>query len=167
METINGEWYMKGCAADDPRRLRTVEAAAELIRGHAVLTVAPNLIGMTEGRAERMLQANGLILGEASTYASYPGTDPEIVKDALAAAKANSRIAKHYNVGSISAEEDVGNSLNEKRNAFLTKAIVASVEDFDKEFDEGMEDYMISGGQDIIDERIEKLAEVYGITFEK
>ena len=29
-----------------------------------VLTVAPNLIGMTEGRAERMLQANGLILGE-------------------------------------------------------------------------------------------------------
>ena len=30
-----------------------------------------------------------------------------------------------------------------------------------------MEDYMISGGQDIIDERIEKLAEVYGITFEK
>ena len=110
---------------------------------------------------------NGLILGEASTYASYPGTDPEIVKDALAAAKANSRIAKHYNVGSISAEEDVGNSLNEKRNAFLTKAIVASVEDFDKEFDEGMEDYMISGGQDIIDERIEKLAEVYGITFEK
>lgn len=110
---------------------------------------------------------NGLILGEASTYASYPGTDPEIVKDALAAAKANSRIAKHYNVGSISAEEDVGNSLNEKRNSFLTKAIVASVEDFDKEFDEGMEDYMISGGQDIIDERIEKLAEVYGITFEK
>jgi putative aldouronate transport system substrate-binding protein len=110
---------------------------------------------------------NGLILGDASTYASYPGTDPAIVEEALKAAKANSRIAKHYNVGSIEAEEDVGSSLNEKRNAFLTQAIVASVEDFDKVFDEGMDDYMISGGQDIIDARIEKLAEVYGITYEK
>lgn len=32
METINGEWYMKGCAASDPRRLQTVEAAADWIR---------------------------------------------------------------------------------------------------------------------------------------
>ena len=110
---------------------------------------------------------NGLILGDVSTFASYPGTDPAIVEEALKCAKANSRIAKHFNVGSISAEEDVGSSLNEKRNEFLTKAIVASVEDFDKVFDEGMEDYMSSGGQDIIDERIQKLNEVYGIAFEQ
>ena len=110
---------------------------------------------------------NGLILGEASTYGSYPGTDPAVVEDALKAAKANARIAKHFNAGSIEAEQDVGTSLNEKRNAFLTQAIVASVEDFDKVFDEGMEDYMISGGEDIINERIEKLEAVYGIVYEK
>ena len=113
------------------------------------------------------MTTNGLTLGDAATYASYPGTDPEIVKDALAYAKTNSRIAKHYNVGSIEAESDVGTSLNEKRNAFLTQAVTASVEDFDRVFDEGLEDYMISGGQDIIDERIEKLAEVYGIEYAK
>ena len=32
METINGEWYMKCCAAQDPRRVRTAGEAAELIR---------------------------------------------------------------------------------------------------------------------------------------
>ena len=110
---------------------------------------------------------NGLILGEASTYGSYPGTPADVVEGALKAAKANARIAKHFNVGSIEAEQDVGTSLNEKRNAFLTQAIVASVEDFDKVFDEGMEDYMISGGEDIINERIEKLEAIYGITYEK
>ena len=109
----------------------------------------------------------GLILGDVSTYASYPGTDPAIVEAALKDAKENSRIAKHFNVGSIESEQDVGSSLNEKRNAFLTRAIVAPVEEFDKIFDEGLDDYMISGGQDIIDERIEKLQSVYGITFEK
>lgn len=32
METINGEWYMKGCAAEDPQRLRSPEEAADLIK---------------------------------------------------------------------------------------------------------------------------------------
>jgi putative aldouronate transport system substrate-binding protein len=113
------------------------------------------------------MTTNGLTLGDEATFASYPGTPAEVVKDALAYAKSNSRIAKHYNVGSIEAEADVGTSLNEKRNAFLTQAVTASVEDFDKVFDEGLDDYMISGGQDIIDERIEKLAEVFGIQYEK
>ena len=45
--------------------------------------------------------------------------------------------------------------------------MTASVEDFDAVYDSNMEDYMNMGGQDIIDERIEKLQEVYGIAFEK
>jgi len=145
-----GETYTK----DENGIVTLINAPGEWVRN------SPNNIDYT-------MTNNGLILGEVSTYASYPGTDPAIVEGALKAAKANSRIAKHFNVGSIEAEQDVGSSLNEKRNAFLTQAIVASVEDFDKVFDEGMEDYMISGGQDIIDERIEKLQEIYGITYEK
>ncbi len=49
----------------------------------------------------------------------------------------------------------------------LTKAVTASVENFDAEWNAGMADYLASGGQAIIDERIEKLAEVYGIQYAK
>ena len=145
-----GETFSK----DENGVVTLINATGEWIRN------SPNNIDYT-------MTNNGLILGDVSTYASYPGTDPAIVEAALKDAKENSRIAKHFNVGSIESEQDVGSSLNEKRNAFLTQAIVAPVEEFDKVFDEGLEDYMISGGQDIIDERIEKLQSVYGITFEK
>ena len=145
-----GETFSK----DENGVVTLINATGEWVRN------SPNNIDYT-------MTNNGLILGDVSTYASYPGTDPAIVEEALKAAKENSRIAKHYNVGSIESEQDVGSSLNEKRNAFLTQAVVASIEDFDKVFDEGLNDYMVSGGQDIIDERIAKLQEVYGITYEK
>ena len=141
-------------SVDENGVISLINAEGEWVRN------SPNNIDYT-------MTNNGLILGEVSTYGSYPGTDPQVVEDALKAAKANSRIAKHYNVGSIESEQDVGTSLNEKRNAFLTQAIVASVEDFDKVYDEGLEDYMVSGGEDIINERIEKLASVYGISYTK
>lgn len=42
METINGEWYMKGCAQDDPGRLRSVEEAAAEIRRMGFLPLFSN-----------------------------------------------------------------------------------------------------------------------------
>lgn len=42
METINGEWYMKGCGEEDPQRLRTVEDAAALIREIGFLPLFSN-----------------------------------------------------------------------------------------------------------------------------
>ena len=114
------------------------------------------------------MTCNGLYLGEATdatTSLSYPGIPAETVTLANEYSKTNGRIAKHYNCGSIEAESDVGTSLTSKRDALLTLAVTAPEADFDKVFDEGMADYLASGGQDIIDERIEKLAEVYGITF--
>ena len=116
------------------------------------------------------MTCNGLYLGDAtdaSTALSYPGIPAEIVTEANALSKTNGRIAKHYNCGAIEAENDVGTSLTSKRDALLTKAVTASVDNFDAEFDAGMSDYLASGGQAIIDERIEKLAEVYGIQYEK
>ena len=44
METINGEWYMKGCAASDLKRLRTAEDAAEWIREIGFLPLFSNEI---------------------------------------------------------------------------------------------------------------------------
>ena len=39
METINGEWYMLGCARNDPRRLRTPEALAALVHETGFLSL--------------------------------------------------------------------------------------------------------------------------------
>ena len=44
METINGEWYMKGCGREDPGRLRTVDQAAALIREIGFLPLFSNEI---------------------------------------------------------------------------------------------------------------------------
>lgn len=44
METVNGEWYMKGCAADDPNRLRTAADAAALVRKIGFLPLFSNEI---------------------------------------------------------------------------------------------------------------------------
>ena len=111
---------------------------------------------------------NGIYLGEATDATealSYPGIAVDVVALAKEYGLNNGRYPKHYNVGAIEAEAEVGSSLTSKRDALLTQAVTASVEDFDKVFDEGMEDYRSSGGQDIIDERIEKLQEVYGIAY--
>ena len=116
------------------------------------------------------MTCNGLYLGEATgatTALSYPGIPAVIVIQANEFGKNNGRYPAHYNVGTIESETEVGSSLTEKRDELLTKAVTASVEEFDSVYDTIMEDYMNMGGQDIIDERIEKLQEVYGITFEK
>lgn len=42
METINGEWYLKGCARDDPARLRSAEDAAALIQRLGFLPLFSN-----------------------------------------------------------------------------------------------------------------------------
>ena len=114
------------------------------------------------------MTVNGIYLGEATDATealSYPGISVEVVGLAKEYGLNNGRYPKHYNVGAIESEAEVGSSLSSKRDAMLTQAVSASVEDFDKVWDEGMEDYLSSGGQDIIDERIEKLQEVYGIAY--
>ena len=116
------------------------------------------------------MTCNGLYLGEATgatTALSYPGIPAEIVIQANEFGKNNGRYPAHYNVGTIESETEVGTSLTEKRDELLTKSVTASVEDFDSVYDSIMADYMNMGGEEIIDERIEKLQEVYGITFEK
>ena len=114
------------------------------------------------------MTCNGLYLGEATgktTALSYPGIPAEIVIQANEYGKNNGRYPAHYNVGTIESETEVGSSLTEKRDELLTKAVTASVDDFDSVYDQYLNDYLNMGGQEIIDERIEKLSEVYGITW--
>ena len=113
------------------------------------------------------MTCNGLYLGEATgatTALSYPGIPADIVIKANEFGKNNGYFVKHFNVGTIESETEVGSSLTSLRDEMLTKAVTASVADFDSVWDSYMDQYLALGGQDIIDERIQKLADVYGIT---
>ena len=56
----------------------------------------------------------------------------------------------------------MGPALAEKRDVLLTQSVVAAPEDFDSVFDSGLNDYLSSGGQAIIDERITAWERVFG-----
>jgi putative aldouronate transport system substrate-binding protein len=56
----------------------------------------------------------------------------------------------------------MGPALKEKRDNMLTKAIVAPADQFDAVYDAGMQDYLKSGGQAIIDERKAKYEAAFG-----
>ena len=116
------------------------------------------------------MTCNGLYLGEATgatTALSYPGIPADIVIQANEYGKNNGRYPAHFNVGTIESETEVGTSLQTKRDEIFTKAVTASVEDFDSVYDSELADYMNMGGEEIINERIEKLEAVYGIKYEK
>lgn len=127
-----------------------------------IAAVAPDI--MNSGmNIDYTITINGLKLFDdeltnKSKALNYAGVESSYVENALTVSVHDGRTAGHFNVGAITAEEGVGTSLTEKRDAFLCQAIVAPESDFDAIYDVGMADYLASGGQDIIDERAEKIA---------
>lgn len=110
---------------------------------------------------------NGLDLGDPALNAkslalAYAGVDKRYLEKSYSIMKHDARITPNFNVGAILAEEGLGQVLKEKRDALLTKAVVAKVADFDKVYDSGMQDYLKSGGQAIIDERKAKYEAIIG-----
>ncbi len=104
------------------------------------------------------ITCNGLDLGDPdktikSIALGYSGIDTRYIEKAYAASITDARIGKNINVGTIAAEQGVGTSLTDKRNTFLDQAVVAGTDEFDGIFDAGLNDYLNSGGQAIIDER--------------
>jgi len=65
-------------------------------------------------------------------------------------------------VGEIKAEEGMQTVLTQKRDNLLARAIVAPPDQFDRVWDEGFADYLRSGGQAIINERLQKYEAIYG-----
>ena len=113
------------------------------------------------------ITCNGLKLVDAdatlkSTAHSYAGIDPALVEQANAICNTDLRVGKNVNVGAIAAEEGMGPVLSEKRDIVYDTAVSASVEDFEKVWDEGVADYLSSGGQAIMDERAEKWTATFG-----
>ena len=120
---------------------------------------APNNIDYT-------IVINGIDTGDAAINAKslalgYAGVDPRFIEKAIKATKNEGRIFDHIQVGAIVAEEGMGASLPDKRDVYLDQAIVAPVDQFDAVYDAGLADYLASGGQAIIDERLAKYENKY------
>lgn len=104
------------------------------------------------------ITCNGLDLGDPeltvkSIAMGYALVDPRYIEKAFAISPHEGRIGQNVNVGTIQAEAGMGPALSAKRDTLLDQAVVAAPEDFDAVFDAGMQDYLASGGQAIIDER--------------
>ena len=93
---------------------------------------------------------------------SYSNVDPADVETADAIAKTDNRPGKNVNVGAISAEEGMGDSLSSKRDIVYDTAVSAAEADFDKVWDSGIEEYLGAGGQAIMDERAAKWEATFG-----
>lgn len=143
-------------------------------------TVAPNgawvLVQDPEGHHEffvnsgknidMTINCNGLRLAtpeltNLSLAYSYAEVDPADVQQAIEAAMLDSRAPKTVSVGDIAAEAE-GTDLTGKRDQGFDNSIVASVADFDSVWDKFMNEYLAAGGQDIMDERLEKWEATYG-----
>lgn len=113
------------------------------------------------------ITCNGLNLStpeltRLSTSYNYAEIDPALVAQADIYAKTDARPAKNVNVGAIEAEGGIGDTLSSKRDQVFDQAVVAPVDKFDEVWDEFMDDYLSSGGQDIMDERAEKWEQFFG-----
>lgn len=93
---------------------------------------------------------------------SYAGIDSSLIEIADQIAVHDGRIGKNVQVGKIEAEEGLGTSLTEKRDVVYDNAVIATPDKFDQVFDDGMNDYLSSGGQAVMDERLEKWEATYG-----
>ncbi|WP_026515712.1 sugar ABC transporter substrate-binding protein [Butyrivibrio sp. MC2021] len=113
------------------------------------------------------ITCNGTYFGDEALAAlslayGYAEADPELVDQANKIAMADGLEPKNVNVGEITAEAGVGDTLSAKRDQIYDNAVVASEADFDSVWDSYVADYLSSGGQAIIDERTEKWTEYFG-----
>lgn len=158
----------------DPEHIKFLQVGEEGVHHQVaddgaiqMLTVTGEKIMNSPNNIDYTITINGLNLGdkeltEKSLALSYAGIEPRYIEKALELSTKDGRIFATFNVGEIKAEEGMGPALSSKRDNFLVQAVCCSPEEFDEVFDAGMQDYLSSGGQAIIDERKEKLKEIYG-----
>ena len=84
---------------------------------------------------------------------NYSNVDPKDVEVAIKVAETGMKRAKNYKTAPIEAEDGMGEALSSKRDILYDTAVSCPVDQFDQVWDDGMADYLSSGGQAIIDER--------------
>lgn len=135
-------------------------ATHEVLDGGAIKVMASpgEKIMNSPNNIDYTITINGLELGDKeitvkSIALGYVGVEASIIEQAFKYTTFDGVFNENYNFGEIKAEESMGPVLTEKRDTFLTQAVVAPLDNFDKVFDSGFKDYLGSGGQAIIDER--------------
>ena len=93
---------------------------------------------------------------------SYAGIDPELVIISNDICNNDARAPKNVRVPYIEAQEGIGPAMIEKRDIIFDTSVSASTDQFDTIWDSGMEDYLSSGGQAVMDERKEKWEATFG-----
>lgn len=158
----------------DPENIKYLQIGDEgvthnVLEGGAIQTIAAtgDAIQNSGMNIDYTITCNGLNLGDAeltrlSKAYGYAEIDPELVAQADIYAQVDARPAKNVNVGAIEAEAGVGDTLSSKRDQVYDQAVVAPVDQFDAVWDEFYNDYLASGGQDIMDERAEKWEQYFG-----
>lgn len=92
---------------------------------------------------------------------NYANVDSKDVENAINIAETGMKRAKNYKTAPISAEDGMGEALAAKRDILLDTAVSAPISDFDAVWDEGMDDYLASGGSAIMEERATAWDAVY------
>ncbi len=136
---------------------------------YEIIAATGNDIQNSGFNVDYTITCNGMNLVDPEVTAksilhSYAGIDPALVEEANEAAKTDAVPAKNVNAGAISAEEGMGPALAEKRDIVYDTSLCAPVDQFDFIWDIGMQDYLNSGGQAIMDERSEKWTATFGET---
>ena len=109
---------------------------------------------------------NGLELGDPdlttrSLALGYAGVDARFIQKSFEVANRDGFVPQNFNVGEIKAEEGMGQVLKDKRDILLAQAIICPTDQFDEVWDELFQDYLNSGGQAIIDERLAAYEKFY------
>ena len=140
----------------------------EVLESGAVRTIAVQgeKIMNSPNNIDYTIVINGLDLGDPeknvmSIALGYDTVDQRYIERAYALSDKDARYTKNYSVGVITAEEGMNTVLPNKRDTFLTQSVAAAADDFDKVYDTGFEDYLSTGGQAIIDERIAAYEKYY------
>ena len=135
--------------------------------GYEIVAATGDAIQNSGMNIDYTITCNGLHLTsddltEKTLAHSYAGIDVEDVIKANEIAKTDTRIGINVKTGDIEAEGGVGDTLSAKRDQIYDQAMSASVDEFESVWDEGVADYLGSGGQAIIDERTQKWEATYG-----
>lgn len=161
----------------DPETIKFLQIGQEGIVHEVTADGAYRLLSMSDedkavwiqnslNNIDHTITVNGQYLGDATAISlayGYAAIEPRYITLAYETAMHEGRVVAKFSVGAIESENEVGSSLDSYRDTWLDQSVVASVDAFDSVYDSCMEEYMGMGGQDIIDERAEKLNEIYGV----
>lgn len=132
---------------------------------HQIVNGVPNTIGRPAGdpwfmnsgnNIDYTMPMNGVEMGSTELNSrvlalSYGNIPPEVIVDAYAISTNGARAAAVYQA--TTTVNQYAQTLQDKTAALLAQAITARPAAFDQIWDDGIKDWLASGGQEVIDER--------------